>query len=56
VLQIHDELLVEAPDLGAEKNQRLIDDIVAAMEGVIELKVPLKVDAGSGRDWQEAQM
>jgi DNA polymerase-1 len=55
VLQIHDELLIEAPDQGTERNQALIDDIVQAMESVITLRVPLKVDAGSGYDWQEAQ-
>jgi DNA polymerase-1 len=56
VLQIHDELLVESADLGADKKKKLIDDIVTAMESVITLKVPLKVDAGSGYDWQEAQL
>ncbi len=55
VLQIHDELLIEAPDFGAARNQVLIDQIVSTMESVIQLKVPLKVDAGSGHDWQEAQ-
>lgn len=55
VLQIHDELLIEAPDRGAEKNKQLIHEVTQAMEGVIELAVPLKVDAGSGHDWQQAQ-
>jgi DNA polymerase-1 len=55
VLQIHDELLIEAPDNGATRNQALIDRVVSSMESVIQLKVPLKVDAGSGHDWQEAQ-
>ncbi|MFN4894999.1 MAG: DNA polymerase I [Pseudomonadota bacterium] len=55
VLQIHDELLVEAPDRGDEHNQSLISAITQAMESVITLKVPLKVDAGSGFNWQQAQ-
>ncbi len=55
VLQIHDELLIEAPDHGAEKNKQLMHEVTQAMEGVIELAVPLKVDAGSGHDWQQAQ-
>jgi DNA polymerase-1 len=55
VLQIHDELLIEAPDKGTEKNQDLLDQVVSCMESVIQLKVPLKVDVGSGHDWQEAQ-
>jgi DNA polymerase-1 len=55
VLQIHDELLVEAPDRGDEHNQSLISAITQAMESVLTLKVPLKVDAGSGYNWQQAQ-
>jgi DNA polymerase-1 len=55
VLQIHDELLIEAPDRGAEQNKKLLDTITHTMEGVIELAVPLRVDAGSGLDWQQAQ-
>jgi DNA polymerase-1 len=55
VLQIHDELLIEAPDRGASENAKLIHDVTRAMESVMELSVPLKVDAGSGYDWQEAQ-
>lgn len=55
VLQIHDELLVEAPDRGSDENKKLMNAITHAMEAVIELAVPLKVDAGSGHDWQQAQ-
>lgn len=55
VLQIHDELLIEAPDHGTQQNQALIEQIVRTMESVITIRVPLKVDAGSGYNWQEAQ-
>jgi DNA polymerase-1 len=55
ILQIHDELLIEAPDHGAAKNKELLDAVQQAMEGVMELSVPLKVDVGSGHSWQEAQ-
>lgn len=55
VLQIHDELLVEARDCGESDNKKLIDAIRAAMETVLDLSVPLKVDVGSGHNWQEAQ-
>jgi DNA polymerase-1 len=55
ILQIHDELLIEAQDLGAAANQRLLDEVKSTMEQVMTLKVPLKVDVGSGRSWQEAQ-
>ncbi len=55
VLQIHDELLIEAPDRGAIENEKLMHAVTRTMEEVIELAVPLKVDAGSGHDWQQAQ-
>jgi DNA polymerase-1 len=55
ILQIHDELLIEATDHGAEANAKLLAAIQAAMENVLELRVPLKVDVGQGRNWQESQ-
>jgi DNA polymerase-1 len=55
ILQIHDELLIEAPDKGAERNNELIQAIVTTMESAISLSVPLKVDAGSGHNWHQAQ-
>ena len=55
ILQIHDELLIEAPDHGEAKNRELIAAVQQAMEGVMSLKVPLKVEVGSGFSWQEAQ-
>jgi DNA polymerase-1 len=55
VLQIHDELLIEAHDRGGHANADLLKAICRTMEQVIALKVPLKVDAGLGYTWQEAQ-
>ncbi len=55
ILQIHDELVVEAEDRGVEQNRKFMEAIRRAMEGVMSLKVPLKVDAGMGYSWQEAQ-
>ena len=54
ILQIHDELLIEAKDNGTEANQRLVEEIVGCMESVMNLSVPLKVDAGLGYNWQDA--
>lgn len=56
VLQIHDELLIEVRDHGHERNQALLEDITHAMEQVCDLAVPLKVDAGIGSDWEQAQL
>ena len=54
ILQIHDELLIEAKDNGTDANQRLVEEIVGCMESVMNLSVPLKVDAGLGYNWQDA--
>lgn len=55
LLQVHDELLFEAPEDQVEKT---IEAVRGAMEGAalpaLELKVPLVVDAGVGDDWATA--
>ena len=55
LLQVHDELLFEV-EAGAET--ALIAAARATMEGanqpVVHLKVPLTVEAGTGRTWAEA--
>jgi DNA polymerase I len=50
VLQIHDELLFEAPEKEAEKFAR---DIKSVMENVYKLSVPLIVDVKTGDNWGE---
>jgi DNA polymerase-1 len=51
LLQIHDELLIEG-DRAAERE--LVSAVKTAMEGVVSLAVPLVVDVGTGKNWQEA--
>ncbi len=52
VLQVHDELLLEAPD--AEVNA--VKDLVREeMCGAYDLDPPLAVDVGSGADWNDAK-
>ncbi|MCC6580537.1 MAG: DNA polymerase I [Phycisphaeraceae bacterium] len=48
LLQIHDELVLEAPDADAEAMARIVKD---EMERAMTLKAALKVDAGIGADW-----
>jgi DNA polymerase-1 len=48
LLQIHDELIVEAPEAKAEAVAELMR---TTMEGVIDLGVPLAVDTAVGRHW-----
>lgn len=51
VLQIHDELLLEAPLAEVEETSRLL---VRVMEGAASLRVPIVVDVGHGRTWADA--
>ncbi|NVJ28057.1 DNA polymerase I [Myxococcus sp. AM011] len=51
LLQVHDELLLEAPDAEVEQVKALVS---RGMAGVATLKVPLKVDVGAGRSWSDA--
>ncbi len=51
LLQVHDELLFECPD---DEAQMYSEDIKAIMESVFEMKVPLKVNVGIGKNWDDA--
>ena len=51
MLQVHDELDFSAP---AEEVDRLSAMVTEAMEGVVQLKVPLLVDVTAGKNWAEA--
>jgi DNA polymerase-1 len=51
IMQVHDELVFEAPRSEREAVMALVKE---EMEGVIALSVPLKVDIGFGRNWDEA--
>jgi DNA polymerase-1 len=52
VLQVHDELLVEAPDAELSSAQQLLRE---EMQNAYPLDPPLGVDVGSGDDWTEAK-
>jgi len=51
ILQVHDELVFESPLDEVEVVKALVRE---EMEGVVALKVPVKVDIGVGRNWGEA--
>jgi len=51
LLQVHDELLFEVPE---EELSSTIDVVKEEMEGVYQLSIPLKVDIGIGKNWDEA--
>ena len=52
ILQVHDELIVEAPVEEQEKVAALLRE---EMENAVKLKVGLSVDVGSGRTWYDAK-
>ena len=49
ILQVHDELIVEAPEAEAEA---VCDLLRRCMEGVMTLSVPLRTDITIGGDWR----
>lgn len=52
ILQVHDELVLEAPEDEVQAAQSIL---VREMENAVRLNVPLKVDVHSGKNWYEAK-
>lgn len=48
ILQVHDELIVEAPETAAQQALKIVTE---EMQQAVELKVPLPVDAKIGKTW-----
>ena len=51
ILQVHDELVFECPITEKTKMESLVKK---EMEGAFQLSVPLVVDIGWGKNWNEA--
>ena len=51
VLQIHDELLFDVPEVETRTLMKVVKD---CMENVMELSVPLTVECNYGKNWLEA--
>ncbi|MGC2460474.1 MAG: DNA polymerase I, partial [Steroidobacteraceae bacterium] len=51
LMQVHDELVLEVPEDFLEQAAR---EVAARMNGAAQLAVPLKVEVGSGLNWDEA--
>jgi len=51
IMQVHDELVIETEnqELDLVKNE-----VKKIMESVLNLRIPLKVDIGAGKNWDEA--
>ena len=52
ILTVHDELLFEVPEDRAEEVAALVRD---RMQAAADLKVPLTVDVGIGKNWKDAK-
>lgn len=52
ILQVHDELIVEAPEEEAERAKQIVSE---EMENACRLKVRLKSDANIGKTWYDAK-
>jgi DNA polymerase I len=51
IMQVHDELVIETP---ASERERVMALVREEMEGVLKLKVPIRVEISFGRNWDEA--
>ncbi|MFY4774630.1 DNA polymerase I [Metabacillus sp. RGM 3146] len=52
LLQVHDELIFEAPEEEIKELEKLVPEV---MEHAVELNVPLKVDYSYGPSWYDAK-
>lgn len=52
ILQVHDELIVEAPEDEIEKASKILSE---EMENACKMKVRLRADVGVGKTWYEAK-
>ncbi|WP_239254970.1 DNA polymerase I [Listeria ilorinensis] len=52
LLQVHDELIFEAPEEEIAQLEKIVPEV---MENAVQLSVPLKVDSAYGNTWYEAK-
>ena len=52
ILQVHDELIVDAPESQKEKVETILRE---EMENAVSLSVPLTVNVASGKNWYDAK-
>ena len=52
LLQVHDELIFEAPEEELPKLESIVPEV---MESALQLNVPLKVDYAYGRTWYDTK-
>lgn len=52
ILQVHDELVLDAPEEEVEKAAEILK---YEMENAVKLKVPLTVEVHTGKNWYDAK-
>ena len=52
IMQVHDELIVEAPEKEAQRAARILNE---EMEGACKMRVRLKADVHQGKTWYDAK-
>ena len=52
ILQVHDELIVEAPEAEAQTAAKILTE---EMEHAVSLSVPMLAEAAIGKTWYEAK-
>ena len=52
ILQVHDELVLDAPE--SEKD-KAVEILKTEMENAVKLKVPLTVEVHCGKNWYDAK-
>lgn len=55
MLQIHDELVFEIPDMNNEDLQSFVAEVSAIMNSTYKLDIPMKVEAKAGKKWGELE-
>jgi len=48
ILQVHDEIIIDAKENEIDKLNTILKE---AMENIVELSVPLKIDINTGANW-----
>jgi DNA polymerase-1 len=51
IMQVHDELILE---VDADRVGAVLEEVRERMSGAARLRVPLKVEVGVGKNWDEA--
>ena len=55
LLQVHDELVFETPEHAAESEAKMVRDEMTRAGQQLGIKVPLKVEVGWAKNWQEVK-